>query len=245
MALKRERPPNFFEEDDFDYLIQESINQEEEQEKIVGLDDYLNQKSTEQTTSYTTSFELDNPFITSDVNDTNILIDRMLEDDSPLFNKELESRSSVVDAMDYMGISDHEEIDLTAPVRPVQKHATDYTRIPDTGAFVSATCPVTGKPLYYPKKTQGEAKRKMEALFKQITSSKAHSRGGLLSKPIWRLRKDIEQSNLAALEKIQREIEQEERHKKKKKKLPMKDQSGQLWVDKYRPTNFMDLMGDQ
>ena len=53
MALKRERPPNFFEEDDFDYLIQESINQEEEQEKIVGLDDYLNQKSTEQSKSNT------------------------------------------------------------------------------------------------------------------------------------------------------------------------------------------------
>ncbi|KAI8365555.1 hypothetical protein BD560DRAFT_401862 [Blakeslea trispora] len=249
MAVKRERPPNFFEEDDVDYMIQESINYENDQDQVVGLSDYLNQKSSEQPTSYSTSFELENPFMAVEANHTNILTDRMLEDDSPLFNTEqsyLESRSSVVDAMDYMGISDHEEIDLTAPPKPIQKSATpDYTQIPETGAFISATCPVTGKPLYYPKKTQGEAKRKMENLFKTITSAKGHSRGGLLSKPIWRLRKDIEKNNLAELERIQREIEQEERHKKKKKKLPAKDLSGQLWVDKYRPTSFMDLMGDQ
>lgn len=41
-----------------------------------------------------------------------------------------------------------------------------------------------------------------------------------------------------------REIEEKSRQKKKKRVQP-KDDSGQLWVDKYRPTSFMDLMGDQ
>jgi hypothetical protein len=40
-----------------------------------------------------------------------------------------------------------------------------------------------------------------------------------------------------------REIE--ESRSRKKKKIQPKDDSGQLWVDKYRPTSYMDLMGDQ
>ncbi|KAI8084232.1 P-loop containing nucleoside triphosphate hydrolase protein [Gilbertella persicaria] len=175
MATKRDRSPNFFDdEDDLDYMIQASIEQDTE---FVGLDDYINHKSSEpgKTSSY-----------------------------YPLSPKP----SSVVDAMDYMGISDNEEykIDLTSTTKYTEKPAIDktgidYTQVPDTGAFVSANCPRTGKPLFYPRKTQGESKQ----------------------------------------------IEQEEsaKHKKKKKKLIPKDESGQLWVDKYRPTHFMDLMGDQ
>lgn len=41
-----------------------------------------------------------------------------------------------------------------------------------------------------------------------------------------------------------REIDEKARQKKKKRVQP-KDDSGQLWVDKYRPTSYMDLMGDQ
>lgn len=40
-----------------------------------------------------------------------------------------------------------------------------------------------------------------------------------------------------------REIE--EARGRKKKKVQPKDDSGRLWVDKYRPTSYMDLMGDQ
>lgn len=47
MATKRERPPNFFDEEDedLDYLIEASINNENNKENnLVGLDDYLNQR---------------------------------------------------------------------------------------------------------------------------------------------------------------------------------------------------------
>lgn len=50
-------------------------------------------------------------------------------------------------------------------------------------------------------------------------------------------------SNTDMLYNCYREIE--ESRSRKKKKVQPKDDSGQLWVDKYRPTSYMDLMGDQ
>jgi hypothetical protein len=50
MATKRERPPNFFDEEDedLDYLIEASIDNENNKENnLVGLDDYLSQKPTD------------------------------------------------------------------------------------------------------------------------------------------------------------------------------------------------------
>lgn len=47
MATKRERPSNFFDEEDedLDYLIEASIDNENNKENnLVGLDDYLNQR---------------------------------------------------------------------------------------------------------------------------------------------------------------------------------------------------------
>jgi uncharacterized protein YgfB (UPF0149 family) len=44
---KRDRPPNFFDEEDedLDFLIEESIDHEKENE-FIGFDDYMNQKPT-------------------------------------------------------------------------------------------------------------------------------------------------------------------------------------------------------
>lgn len=100
-------------------------------------------------------------------------------------------------AEDYMDVFERYEKTTT------YKSGNNYTRPPSTGAFVSAVCPTTGKNLYFAKKTKAESKRKMEALFSNITSGKGHKKS-LLSKPIWKLRLDIEKSNKEALEKIQK-----------------------------------------
>ncbi|RCI04416.1 hypothetical protein CU098_013195, partial [Rhizopus stolonifer] len=127
MATKRDRSPNFFDdEDDLDYMIQASIEQDTE---FVGLDDYINHKSSEPAT---TLFDLEDPF-------------NPMEEDNPVFDTERldyplsPKPSSVVDAMDYMGISDNEEykIDLTSTTKYTEKPAIDktgidYTQVPDT-----------------------------------------------------------------------------------------------------------------
>jgi len=49
MATKRERPIDFFDEDedDLDYLIEASIeNDKNKENNVLGLDEYLNQRST-------------------------------------------------------------------------------------------------------------------------------------------------------------------------------------------------------
>ncbi|KAI8064610.1 P-loop containing nucleoside triphosphate hydrolase protein [Gongronella butleri] len=75
----------------------------------------------------------------------------------------------------------------SAPARP--RH--DYSRPPDTGSFLTATCPRTGKPIYLPT----QRRRQLKA--------------------------------------------------KNKKKRLIDAESQQLWVEKYKPSIFMDLLGDQ
>jgi hypothetical protein len=104
---------------------------------------------------------------------------------------------SFVEALDIMDISDRDTSTFHHHLAPKK----DYTSVPLTGSFITAACPRTGKPLYFSKKTQGESKRKMETLFKEIISKKGHSRG-LLIKPIWRLRNEIEEKNREELKRM-------------------------------------------
>jgi hypothetical protein len=127
--------------------------------------------------------------------------------------------SSFVETFDTMEISDEEEefIDLSKkpqpirkPYRPRKKAPTpppisktiDYTIIPETGGFITATCPNTGLNIYFSKKTLGESKNKKDAMFKELTS-KGNSRG-LLTKPLWQLRREIEKENAAELARIEK-----------------------------------------
>jgi hypothetical protein len=130
---------------------------------------------------------IDDPFAMEDMEEFDLTMnDEALFQDSP--------PHSFVDALDTMDISDLPTFDHPVPKK-------DYTLVPLSGSFVTAACPRTGKPLFFTKKTQGESKRKMETLFKEITLKKGHSRG-LLMKPIWRLRNEIEEKNREELKRI-------------------------------------------
>lgn len=253
MATKRERPPNFFDEEDedLDYLIEVSIDNENNKENnLVGLDDYLNQKPTDPKPNEN-SYNFTNDSFTENFNDFDGF-DNNAFDEENLFEIPVypvsPQQGSVTNAMNDMDISD-DEIDLTEKLpnfesynikKPVEEIIVNYTQVPDTGAFVSATCPTTGVSLFFSKKTPAELKRKQKDLNDEAIKK---NRKSLLTKPLWQLRKEIERNNQEELKRIEKEIE--ESRSRKKKKIQPKDDSGQLWVDKYRPTSYMDLMGDQ
>jgi chromosome transmission fidelity protein 18 len=77
----------------------------------------------------------------------------------------------------------------------------DYTQMPTTGAFVSATTS-TGKSLYFPKKLKTIAPGKEGEYLRDIAAKK--TTGQLLDKPIWQMQKELETSNKTTLERIQR-----------------------------------------
>ncbi|KAI7903695.1 uncharacterized protein BX663DRAFT_551381 [Cokeromyces recurvatus] len=257
---KRERSPNFFEEDDddLDYLIETSI--ENNANDIVGLDEFMKQKPT-----FTSKpSENANNMLNDSLNFNDDVIMDTFDDDfgnDSLFDINNSSTltypstppptHSVINAMDDMYLSD---VELTLPepsllmqhtnhYQTTVKKSTDYTVVPETGAFVTATCPRTGQSLYFIKRTPMENKHKMTNLFKDIIAN-TPGRKSLLARPIWQLREDIERKNREELKRIEKEIENEKNSRQKKKKKTEID-STKLWVDKYRPENYMDLMGDQ
>lgn len=148
-------------------------------------------------------------------------------EDDALFEETVErpfhvdAPSSFVENFDTMDIDDlEEEEDFTdlseapkpirKPVKPRKREVTppptpktiDYSLIPETGGFVTATCPTTGLNIYFSKKTAGESKNKKDAMFKELTS-KGRSRS-LLTKPLWQLRREIEKENAAELLRIEK-----------------------------------------
>lgn len=126
--------------------------------------------------------------------------------------------NTIVDGLDHMDISDPEyeaeeiinlvpttpTLNLQSHSRPVDqvKEKVEYTLIPETGAFVTATCPQTGKNIYFSKLSEGRLRKKTNLLVKDLTSNKGSK--GLLSKPLWQLLKDIKANNLAKTQQIQR-----------------------------------------
>lgn len=111
--------------------------------------------------------------------------------------------------MNDMDISD-DEIDLTEKLpnfesynikKPVEEIIVNYTQVPDTGAFVSATCPTTGVSLFFSKKTPAELKRKQKDLNDEAIKK---NRKSLLTKPLWQLRKEIERNNQEELKRIEK-----------------------------------------
>lgn len=118
-------------------------------------------------------------------------------------------QGSVTNAMDDMDISDN-EIDLTEKLPDVESYSikktvermiVDYTQVPDTGAFISATCPTTGVSLFFSKKTPAELKRKQKTLNDEAIKK---NRKSLLTKPLWQLRKEIERNNQEELKRIEK-----------------------------------------
>lgn len=131
---------------------------------------------------------------------------------------------------------------------------TDYSQPPATGAYITATT-TSGQKLYFPKKVRVAKKVPQSMLIREHMAKST-----LLAKPIWKM---LEEMELDAVDKL-RAFEQEEREHDEKlfneamqsppKKRSRKDKSSRrfnsvdshkLWVDKYRPSSFVDLLGDQ
>lgn len=244
---KRERPPNFFDdEEDEDYMIAACLENDKENEDI-GFDDYMKSKpiiaKTGNDKIQTHVFYL----LTLNVAATGL---SMMPDsldqydyDFPIFDDETDAfftpkeitkpvsvfnnpnpaQTTIVTAMDYMDISDHEyeeeevtdisntRVNLdnysrslgTKPSTSSVKKGVNYTLIPETGAFITATCPNTGKNIYFSKTSEGESRKKTNLLVKNLTTSKGGTRG-LLEKPIWQLLRDIEKNNENKFRQLQK-----------------------------------------
>lgn len=130
----------------------------------------------------------------------------------------------------------------------------DYSQPPATGAYMTATT-TSGQKLYFPKKVRVPKKMPQSMLIREHMAKST-----LLAKPIWKM---LEEMELDAVNKL-RAFEQEEREHDEKlfneamqsppKKRSRKEKSARhlnsvdshkLWVDKYRPSSFVDLLGDQ
>jgi chromosome transmission fidelity protein 18 len=129
----------------------------------------------------------------------------------------------------------------------------DYSRPPSTGAFITATTS-GGEKLYFPKKARPTKKASQSMLIREHMAQST-----LLAKPIWRM---LEEMELEAVDKLKAFEEEEREHderlfneamqsppkkrrKDKQKRHYSSSDNGTLWVDKYRPTSFVDLLGDQ
>lgn len=129
----------------------------------------------------------------------------------------------------------------------------DYSQPPSTGAFITATTS-SGEKLYFPKKTRQTKKAPQSVFVKEHMAQST-----LLANPIWKM---LEEMELEAVNKLRAfEMEEKEhddrlfdeamrsppkkRKKDKKQNLYKRVDHNALWVDKYRPASFVDLLGDQ
>ncbi|CAO3645970.1 unnamed protein product [Cunninghamella echinulata] len=115
----------------------------------------------------------------------------------------------------------------------------DYTKPPTTGSFLTAACPRTGKILYFACQPKGNTK-KSKALLEHCYDKNAR----LLSTPIRLMFEQIKAENEAYTHQLQREEKQRLKMKSKKKKT-IEQETKHLWVEKYKPKTFVDLIGDQ
>ncbi|KAI9484496.1 hypothetical protein BDB00DRAFT_792827 [Zychaea mexicana] len=136
------------------------------------------------------------------------------------------------------------------PLRP-KTPKVDYTKPPATGRYLTSTCAFTDKTLYFPrinpKSTTTTKKDKGKGILRHVDR-----RMELLDKPIWRMKKEIEEQNTRVRkreedEKLGYESYQDGKKQKRRKRTQVVKPyvTEQLWVDKYRPKGFLDLLGDQ
>ncbi|KAI9250024.1 hypothetical protein BY458DRAFT_33921 [Sporodiniella umbellata] len=240
--VKQDFGSSFLEEEEEDYLISASMDFEKEQE-IMTFDEYMNHRppASNEHGESSTSFR-------------NSIIDAVesmeIDDNDPLFVSDLTTSPGILPTatpkktVEYRKTVEYKKVMSTLVLPPaVEKRAVDYTKVPETGAFVLAVCPKTGKTLYLPKRVEAEGKGRSRDLYKRII--KESNKGNLLPTSIATLMKNIEQENIEKLRKIEEEIDNDKKQKKKKKRGTSKDTSGILWVDRYRPKSYSELTGDQ
>ncbi|KAI8089045.1 uncharacterized protein BX664DRAFT_126288 [Halteromyces radiatus] len=125
-----------------------------------------------------------------------------------------------------------------------QQQRKDYSQPPRTGGFLEARCPRTGKPIYFPLQLKSSTvnKRNQDISSKMLNRGKDTTR--LLATPVRLMLEQLEVKNIKQAEKLEKDhLNQAKRKNKKKKQIQAESQA--LWVEKYKPTIFMDLLGDQ
>ncbi|RUP44404.1 hypothetical protein BC936DRAFT_149509 [Jimgerdemannia flammicorona] len=130
-----------------------------------------------------------------------------------------------------------------------------YTRQPTTGSFM---CAVTsdGKSLYFPRRIQANNLPKNSIALKMRCSDNT----SLLETPIWKLMEELDQERLDKAEQLSRTFARHDSDnvmmldgvdsdldvsRSTKTKGRVSGHQPSLWVEKYRPRQFLDLLGDQ
>jgi hypothetical protein len=177
--------------------------------------------------------------------------------EDPIQSVEKENRKSEFDDIfaNALTLDSHIEQQNAIPRQQprITTELNDYSQPPTTGAFITATTS-SGEKLYFPKKTRATKKAPQSVFVREHMAQST-----LLAKPIWKM---LEEMELEAINKLKAfEIEEKEhddrlfdeamrsppkkRRKDKKQNIYRTVNQNSLWVDKYRPTSFVDLLGDQ
>ncbi|KAG2224906.1 hypothetical protein INT45_010855 [Circinella minor] len=266
------RPDNYmlgYEDDDEEMML---AMIEEDQENILGVEEYLATKNNnqEQTPNRNNAMEIDSTEKTNNITASsskittkatgisdNFEFDEFdeLDNDSPLFQifnqnvqKDLDPNSRHQFSLEAGGL-------VTIPKHTTERRSTttksliDYTKPPKTGRYVTSTCPYTEKTLYFPKIDLKQQKTKEKG---KSTMKPVDRRMNLLEKPIWQMKRDIDEQKSRIRkrdedEKIGYENYKDGKKNKRRKRVHSSKHlaTEQLWVEKYKPKAFLDLLGDQ
>ncbi|KAI8369318.1 P-loop containing nucleoside triphosphate hydrolase protein [Radiomyces spectabilis] len=245
---KRLHSDTFFDSDDDDALFLDSTA--DQSTSFFALDDYLEKKAQEQFSAHVPT---DSPLSS----EKGKAVDRQassfanlhLSDSLGLDDldyPESPPTQAQVDAMDieHIPLLDNEvnDLPLFSSISNVQQtkndQPTSYLQPPPTGSFVTATCSRTGRTLYFSKRPQST---------QRTTQSIDHikSSTSLLGKPIWKMLEELEHERKTKTEALIKEQKEASAHKPKRLKKANVLEMERLWVEKYKPRSFLDLLSDQ
>ncbi|KAI8332374.1 hypothetical protein BC941DRAFT_436468 [Chlamydoabsidia padenii] len=180
------------------------------EDTMVGLDVYLQHQSAQE------------PFLPPESPNKDNLMDQEMDWMTPLVDQELAS------IMKKTTTTDDDK-------RTTNRK--DYSKPPETGGFLTANCPRTGQPIYFPLRLKPTISMTTCNWFKKKEIQ-------LLSAPIRLMFDQLDLEHKTKEEQLKLEQEKQVKRKLKKKKT-IQAESQALWVEKYRPSIFMDLLGDQ
>ena len=119
-----------------------------------------------------------------------------LDNDSPLFQvfnqnvqKDLDPNSRHQFSLEAGGLVTIPKPTAERSSAPT-KSSVDYTKPPKTGRYVTSTCSYTEKTLYFPKIDLKQQKTKEKG---KSTMKPVDKRMNLLEKPIWQMKRDIDE----------------------------------------------------
>ncbi|RUS19855.1 hypothetical protein BC937DRAFT_86802 [Endogone sp. FLAS-F59071] len=132
-----------------------------------------------------------------------------------------------------------------------QVNSRNYTKKPTSGGFVSATTS-DGRELYFPKKIKATNLPKNSAAMEMRCSNNK----SLLETPIWKLMEELDQERLAHVQQLSESFERSSLDNAtmldegdSERDIHRNEQGcvhqATLWTEKYRPRQFIDLLGDQ